>query len=95
MERIEMSQDERDWLDWLKRARDGVVTQRSAAEQMGISYRWIRKLLFQMKKDGDRVVVHGLRGRPSNRRITDAVQQQAMGVLRQPDWHDFGPTFAS
>jgi hypothetical protein len=95
MERIEMSQDERDWLDWLKRARDGVVTQRSAAEQMGISDRWIRKLLVQMKKDGDRVVVHGLRGRPSNRRIADAVQQQAMGVLRQPDWHDFGPKFAS
>jgi len=95
MERIEMSEDERDWLDWLKRARDGVVRQRSAAEQMGISDRWIRKLLVQMKKDGDRVVVHGLRGRPSNRRIADAVQQQAMRVLRQPDWHDFGPTFAS
>lgn len=29
MERIEMSQEERDWLDWLKRARDGKMTQRS------------------------------------------------------------------
>jgi hypothetical protein len=30
-----MSQEERDWLEWLKRAQDGVVTQRQAAEKMG------------------------------------------------------------
>jgi hypothetical protein len=34
MERIAMSQQERDWLEWLKRARDGVVTQKVAAERM-------------------------------------------------------------
>ena len=28
MERTAMSQEERDWLDWLKRARDGQVTQK-------------------------------------------------------------------
>jgi hypothetical protein len=39
MERIAMNQEERDWLDWLKRARDGHVTQKKAAEKMGISDR--------------------------------------------------------
>jgi hypothetical protein len=29
-----MSQEERDWLDWLKRVRDGVITQRRAAEKV-------------------------------------------------------------
>ena len=32
-----MSQEERDWLDWLKRARDGKMTQWEAAERMGVT----------------------------------------------------------
>jgi len=48
-----------------------------------------------MKKPGDRLVLHGLRGRASNRKIAAKVQAQAIGILKQPDWHDFGPTFAS
>jgi hypothetical protein len=36
MERIAMSQEERDWLDWLKRARDGKMTQREAGERMEV-----------------------------------------------------------
>lgn len=95
MERIAMSQKERDWLEWLKRAKDGVVRQRQAAEKMGITDRWVRKLLLEMKREGDEVVIHGLRGRPSNRKLDEATRQQAMEWLKQPEWHDFGPTFAS
>ena len=95
MERIAMSQEERDWLEWLKRARDKKMTQREAAEKMGVSQRWVRKLLRRMKKDGDRVVVHRLRGRTSNRKLPAQTQKQALAILREPDWHDFGPTFAS
>src|SRR5260221_2251678 len=95
MERIEMSQGERDWLDWLKRARDRKMTQREAAERMGVSDRWVRKLLHRMKLEGDRVVVHGLRGRASTRKIAAKVQAQAIQILKQPAWHDFRPTFAT
>jgi hypothetical protein len=90
-----MNQEERDWLEWLKRAQDGVVTQRQAAEKMGVSDRWVRKLLVRMKTDGDGVVVHGLRGRISNRQIDEKTQARAIKFLKQPEWHDFGPTFAS
>jgi hypothetical protein len=90
-----MNQEERDWLEWLKRAQDGVVTQRQAAEKMGVSDRWVRKLLVRMKTDGDGVVVHGLRGRTSNRQIDKQTQARAMELLKQAEWHDFGPTFAS
>jgi hypothetical protein len=90
-----MNQEERDWLEWLKRAQDGVVTQEQAAEKMGVSERWVRKLLVRMKTDGDGVVVHGLRGRASNRQIDRKTQARAIKLLKQPDWHDFGPTFAS
>ena len=95
MERIAMSQEERDWLDWLKRARDGKMSQREAAEKMGVSERWVRKLLKRMRKQGDAVVVHGLRGRPSNRKMAASVRSQALEILTQPDWHDFGPSFAA
>ena len=95
MERIAMSQEERDWLDWLKRARDGNVTQREAAERMGVTERWVRKLLRRMKKQGDAVVVHRLRGKASNRKLPAKTQKQALAILGKPDWHDFGPTFAA
>jgi transposase len=95
MERIEMSQEERDKLEWLKRAKDGVITQREAADKLGVSDRWVRNLLKRMKKQGDAVVVHGLRGRASNRKIATKTQNRAIELLQQPDWHDFGPTFAS
>ena len=90
-----MNQEERDWLEWLKRAQDGVVTQRQAAEKMGVSDRWVRKLLVRMKTEGDSVVVHGVRGRMSNRQIDEQAQARAIELLKQPEWHDFGPTFAS
>jgi len=95
MERIAMSQEERDKLEWLKRARDKTISQREAAERIGVSERWIRKLLKRMKKQGDAVAVHGLRGRPSNRKIAQETRQRTIELLKQPDWHDFGPTFAS
>src|SRR5665811_926089 len=95
MERIAMSQEERDWLEWLKRVQDGVVTQRQAAAKMGVSDRWVRKLLRRMEADGDAVVVHGLRGRSSNRQIDAQTRARAIALLQQPEWHDFGPTFAS
>jgi transposase len=95
MERIAMSQEERDWLDWLKRARDRKMTQRETAERMGVSERWVRTLLRRMKKQGDAVVVHGLRGRASNRKLPAKTQKQALAILQDPDWHDFGPTLAA
>jgi transposase len=95
MERIAMSQEERDKLEWLKRAKDKLISQREAAEKIGVSDRWVRKLLKRMKQRGDRVVVHGLRGRASNRKIPADAQAWVLEILKHPDWHDFGPTFAA
>ena len=79
----------------LKRASDRLISQREAAEKIGVSDRWVRKLLKRMKKHGDAVAVHGLRGRASNRKIAAETQQRTIELLKQPDWHDFAPTFAS
>ena len=89
-----MNQEERDWLEWLKRVQAGVITQRQAAGKMGVSDRWVRKLLLRMKERGDRAVVHGLRGRASTRRIQAKVEKRAVELVRR-EYADFGPTLAS
>jgi transposase len=89
-----MSQEERDRLHWLKLARDRKIRQRQAAERMGVSERWVRKLLRKLKRKGDRAVVHGLRGKPSNRKIADRVREQGVELIRA-EYRDFGPTLAS
>jgi hypothetical protein len=95
MERIAMSQEERDELHWLKRVEAGSMTQREAAEKMGVTARWVCKLVKRMKKQGDAVGVHGLRGWASSRKLSAAMQRQALTILKKPNWHDFGPTFAA
>jgi transposase len=77
-----MSQSERDDLHWLKRVEAGSMTQREAAEKMRVTARWVRKLVKRMKKQGDAVVVHGLRGRTSNRKLSDKTHRQALRASR-------------
>jgi transposase len=89
-----MSQKERDVLNWLKQARDRKITQKETARRMGVSERRVRQLLRRMKREGDRVVVHKLRGRPSNRRLKGELRQQATELVRA-HYADFGPTLAS
>ncbi len=72
-----------------------MVTQKAAAAKLDMTDRWVRKLPARMEEEGDGVVVHGLRVRRSNRRITDKIKGKATKILRDPHWHDFGPTFAS
>jgi len=93
-ERIEMSQQERDRLHWLRQVRDGKITQRQAAGRMGVTPRWVRTLLKKLKRKGDRAVVHGLRDRPSNRRMAEGVRKRAIDLVRR-EYRDFGPTLAA
>ena len=93
-ERLRMSQKERDRLQVLQEAKQRHITQREAAGQMGVSERWVRKLLARMRKEGDRAVIHRLRGRSSNRKIPDGVRKKVVGLVER-EYRDFGPTLAS
>jgi hypothetical protein len=37
----------------------------------------------------------GCAARPSNRKLSEEIRRQALAIVKQPDWHDFGPTFAA
>lgn len=89
-----MTQQERDRLFTLRQAAKKQITQHQAAERLGVTERWVRKLVKRWRKKGDRVVVHGLRGRPSNRKIAAATERQAMGIVKK-EYTDFGPTLAA
>ena len=91
---ISMSQRDRDVLKVMSGVLKGDRTQVEAARLLGRSVRQIRRLGRRMKAQGDGVVVHGLRGKPSNRRIDEAVRASAVRLYREK-YADFGPTLAA
>src|ERR1700732_1302983 len=90
-----MTQAERDRLVALKKAKKKLITQKQAAEELGITERHVRRLLGELKRRGDKVVAHGLRGLPSNRRLSADTEREAVSILSQPVYRGFGPTLAA
>jgi len=41
---------------------------------LGVTDRWVRKLLLRVKREGDGGIVHRLRGQASNRRLAQSVR---------------------
>src|SRR5262249_36399577 len=90
-----MTQAERDRLVALKKAKKKLITQKQAAEDIGVTARQGRRGLEKLREKGGRVVLHELRGRTSNRKLPDELEQQAMAILADPVYRGFGPTLAS
>jgi transposase len=90
-----MRQRDRDRLVALRQAHKGQITQKQAAEQLQCSERHVRRLLKKLKSEGDKAVIHGLRGRASNRKRSDKDRDKIVRTLSQEVYHDFGPTLAA
>ena len=93
-ERIALSQRERDRLKVLHDVKQKHLTQVAAAQRLKLSDRQVRRLLIRMRESGDGALVHGLRGQPSNRKLTASFEQKIMARVRQR-YADFGPTLAA
>jgi len=93
-ERIALSQRERDRLRVLHEVKQKQITQIEAARRLKVSDRHIRRLLFRLEEQGDRAVIHGLRGRTSNRKLAARFEQKIVARVRQR-YADFGPTLAA
>jgi biotin operon repressor len=70
-----ITQADRDRLVTLKKAKKRLITQREAAEELGLSVRHVKRLLYGLKKHGDKVAVHGLRGKSSHRKIEERIER--------------------
>src|ERR1039458_8744521 len=90
-----MTQADRDRLGTLRKPKKEVITEQEAADELKLSVRQVKRLLRAFKQLGDKVVVHGLRGKVSNRRIEEKLEKQAVRILSAPVYEGFGPTLAA
>jgi hypothetical protein len=66
----------------------------AAAEQLGLSPRWVKKLMARLRGEGDKGLAHRLRAKPSNNGHGAALREQALAFIRER-YNDYGPTLAS
>jgi len=93
MEELRMSANERVRLEAFGRVKRGEMTVVQAAELASLSLRQARRMWKRFKESGDKGLVHKLRGRSSNRRLSDEIRDRVM-KLHQERYADFGPTLA-
>ena len=92
-DRVEMSQRERDRLRVLHGIEQGQYSQAKAAELLRLTVRQVRRLQRRLEVGGDASLVHGLRGKASNRREDPKVRKQILQAYRK-QYAGFGPTLA-
>lgn len=91
---IEMSQEDIKRHHVIRTVLERRLPQSKAACLLDLSIRQIRRLCRQVRLDGARGLVHGLRGRPSNNRQDPELLEQVLSALHDPLWDGFGPVFA-
>ena len=79
---------------FIKNVLEKKITQITAAKILEICDRQVRTIVKRVKKYGESGVIHGLRGRISNRAYSEGLKKK---VLRLYDakYEDFGPTLAT
>jgi hypothetical protein len=92
-EATNMSNRDIDRLRVVRDVIDGRRTQVQAGALLKRSERQIRRLCAEVRRRGNRGILHGLKDRPSNNRIDDECLEQALSALHDPLWSGFRPTF--
>ena len=91
---VTMTNRELDKLRVIRQVLTQQLRWREAATQLGLTARQIGRLCRRVRTEGNRGVIHRLRGRPSNRRLPPALRTRALQLI-QRHYPDFGPTFAT
>lgn len=90
---LTMSAKELDRLEIVRRVTERRLTQRTAAERLGLGLRQVERLCRAFRMDGAAGPVSRKRGRPSNRKLSEAIRERALQYVRGR-YADFGPTLA-
>ncbi len=69
------------------------ITQRQAAEQLGLSVRQVKRLWRAYRAGGAKALISKRRGQPSNHQLDPATRAAALRLVRER-YADFGPTLA-
>lgn len=70
------------------------INQQEAAELLGLSDRQVRRIVNRVRRDGERGIPHGSRGRRGHHRIAEGVRKAILDLYRER-YRDFGPLLAS
>lgn len=90
-----MTQQERERLGTLKQTKKRLITQKEAVEELGVTERQVRRLLQGLREHGDKSVIHGLSGKPSNRKMDEEIERRAVQILSGKVYRGFGRTLAA
>ena len=70
------------------------LKQRQAARQLRVSTRQVKRLCRRVRREGNRGLIHRLRGRPSNNQLKIGLLEGALEKVKTL-YPDFGPTLAN
>src|SRR3989338_2395670 len=91
---LTMTTREIDKLRIIRQVLEHQLTWHEAGTQLALPPRQIWRLCARVRASGHRGIVHRLRGRPSNHRLSPALLTRALTLI-QRHYPDFGPTFAT
>lgn len=91
---IKMSQKELKRLHIIRKVIERVITQQEGSQTIGLSRRQVCRIVKRINEEGDKGIIHKLRGRISNRRIPEEIRGAVIGVYRWK-YSGFGPTLAT
>ena len=94
MDKLLMSVKERARLEIFSRVREAELTLSQASEVLNLSYRHTHRSYQRYLDQGDAGLVHGLRGKASNRQGDLALQQRVLQIYAEK-YADYGPTLAA
>lgn len=89
---IAMTQAELERKTIIEQAIDKRITQREGAKRIGVSERHFRRTLKRYREQGDKGLVSGHRGKPSNNRMKVNTREQIVRFIADPMYTGFGPT---
>ena len=93
VEVVQMSLKEADRYAVIQQVIERAMGQPDAAAWLNISVRQVKRLVRAIRQDGAQGAVSKRWGVPSNRRISQALRDQFVGLVRD-HYSDFGPTLA-
>jgi len=91
---ITMSQKEVKKYDIIKKLINKELNGSDAAKLLDMTTRHVRRLKNKVVKKGIKGLIHGNRGKPSNRMMLDKERTEIIDLLHK-HYHDFGPTLAA
>jgi len=80
--------------DIIKKVMGKELNGSEAAEMLGLTVRHVRRLKRKVDKNGIKGLIHGNRGKPSNRRMPDNEKSKIANLIRE-HYSDFGPLLAT